>query len=300
VSSAGDIDRSVSFGLLAARKPANEVARGDLEALYSELAELLAIGDPDAIVRRAVELARDIVRLVRVSIYLRTESKHFMTGTWASDSEGAISDEHHVMYATNEIDATFIPDEKGAQYSVFDVETRGWVTCTPIRCGPAVIGVMFNDAGPSRAAFDEAKQAHAAILCSMLGTALGSLARAAKVRTATRARFPAHHLVMATVAMLVRDPGIGLDQIAGQLGVGLRRLSWIFKTTLGVSLPDYRNRLRLDRVAFLVAKENISVADAAIAAGFASHAQFQIVSKTLRWTGILQLLAGSLDLRRVR
>jgi AraC-like DNA-binding protein len=263
----------------------------------SAFALLLTIEDPDTLIRRAVEVARDVIGLVRVSIYVRDQGRHFMTGTWASDSSGAILDEHHVVYATNKIDETFLPDEEGALYSVFDdclivdhglpgtaTAGRAWVTCTPIRRGPSVIGLMFNDAGPKQAAFDEAKQARAAILCSLLGTVLGSLAGG---------RLPTHRLVMAAVGMLVQDPGMELEQIAQQLGVGLRRLDRRFRADVGTSFADYRNRLRLDRVAFLIAKGRTSLADAAIAAGFESHAQFKRVSRAFLWRGKLQRPATS-------
>ena len=71
--------------------------------------------------------------------------------------------------------------------------------------------MMFNDAGPSYVAFDQEKQAQAAILCSLLGAAFGSLAgtRSATARRTTR--LPTHRLVMATVAALAQDPGIRLD-----------------------------------------------------------------------------------------
>jgi hypothetical protein len=210
---------------------------------------LLTIEEPDALIRRAVELARDTIGLVRVSIYVRDQGQHYMRGTWASDCRGDILDEHHVMYATTKIDETFVRDGESAQYSVFDdclivdhglpgtaAASRAWVTSTPIRYGKAVIGLMVNDAGPSCAAFDEAKQARAAILCSLLGTALGSLAGRQELGTVTAGRLPTHRL----------------------------------------------DRLRLDRVAFLIANGRTSLADAAIAAGFETHEQFQRVSKAFR------------------
>jgi hypothetical protein len=224
-------------------------ARDDGDGLYADLERWLAIQDPDAVLRRGVELARDIIGLVRVSFYVRGQGRHFLWGTWGSDSRGAIVDEHHVLYATNELDTT-PPDHEAARYSVFedcllvehgtcrtDVAARGWVTRTPIRYGQSVIGLMFNDAGPGQAAFDEVKQAQAAILCSLLGAALGPLAGAHEV---------------------------------------------------GAVTTDGRNRLRLDCVAFLMASGGTCLADAAIAAGFASQAEFQRVSRMFRRTGALR------------
>ena len=278
--------------------PANTVCPDGLDSLLFALDELPAIERADATIRRAIELARDRIGVVRASVYVIDRCRHFMLGTWGSDSSGAILDEHHVMYAMSDLDrATLRPGLGGAPYKVFEgclmVEQRshqmkvanpGWVTCTPIACGDDVIGMMFNDAGASHAAFDEAKQAKTAILCSVLGAALGSLARA---RNATTDRLPMHRHVMSAVAMLAQDPGVGVSQIAQRLAVSSRGLTRLFEAALGVSLEDYRNRLRLDRVALLIATGRMTLADAAVTAGFASYAQFQRVFRKFRWMALL-------------
>jgi AraC-like DNA-binding protein len=270
-----------------------------LDALLLALDQLLAIEDSDAIIRRAVELARDRIGLLRVSIYVIDRCRHLMLGTWGSDSTGAIVDEHHVMYAMSSLDRAAVrPDMEGAAYTVFkgcliveqrsrqmQVASPGWVTCTPIGCGEHVIGLMLNDAGSSYAAFDEETQAKAAILCSALGAALRSLARATNAGTA---RLPVHRHVMAAVAMLAQDPGVDVSDIAQQLAVSPRSLTRLFEATLGVSLGQYRNRLRLDRVALLIAKGGTTLPDAAVAAGFASYAQFERVSRMFRWMALFR------------
>jgi AraC-like DNA-binding protein len=289
---------------ILSREAANVVAPSSLEALFSAFDRLLTIEDADAIVRRAIELARDQIGLVRVSIYVADGCRHLMLGTWGSDSTGAILDEHHVMYAMSGLDReAFCPDEAGAPYAVVEdcvvvehrsrrrkIAHRGWIACTPIRCGQEVIGMTFNDAGPSHADFDERKQAQVTMLCSVLGPALASLARA-KTKDVPSERLPVHRLVMATIAMIAQDPGVGVDQIARRLAVSRRRVTRLFEATLGVSLPEYRNRARLDRVAFLIAKGDMSLPEAAVAAGFTSDAQFQQVSRTFRWMELLKRLS---------
>ena len=91
------------------------------------------------------------------------------------------------MYDLSETDREAFrrAEEEGAHFTVFEncpivehhqgetrVAGRGWVACTPIRSTRAPIGMMFNDTGLSGEPVDEAKQAHAAILCSLLGTLL--------------------------------------------------------------------------------------------------------------------------------
>ena len=281
---------------LASRKAANAVAPGSPEPLFSAFGELLTIDDADAIVRRAIELARDSIGLVRVSIYLAVERRDFMLGTWGSDSSGAILDEHRVVCEMSSTDLqTVLAEDEVGQYTVFEdsliveyrrcganVGDRGWITCTPIRCGESLVGMMFNDAGASHARLDKAKQAQMAILCRLLGTTLRSLAGKHELRV--------HHLLMAAVAMLLRDPGVGRHEIARRLGVGSQRVTRVFESGLGVSLPDYRNRLRLDRFTFLVANAATSLPDAAVAAGFKSYAQCQQVSRAFRWMACLKRL----------
>jgi hypothetical protein len=63
---------------------------------------------------------------------------------------------------------------------------------------------------------DEAGQVR--MLCSVLGPALASSARA-KAKDVPRKRLPAHGLVIASIAMLAQDPGVGVDQIAHPLAV---------------------------------------------------------------------------------
>jgi transcriptional regulator GlxA family with amidase domain len=140
--------------------------------------------------------------------------------------------------------------------------------------------MMFNDTGVSGEPVDEAKQAHAAILCSLLGTILdptrGSLTHGtAPVESSGR------RLVTATVAMLAKDPAMGGKQIAGKLDISLSRLARVFKAEMGMSLVEYRNRLRLDRFAVLLDRGRTNLLEAAVAAGFGSYAQFHRVFRAL-------------------
>jgi AraC-like DNA-binding protein len=283
--------------ILASRRASNAVSPDSLEPLFSAFAELLTIDDADAIVQRAVELARDRVGLVRASIYLATEGRDFMLGTWSSDSSGAILDEHQVVCQVSSSDLeTVLAEDEADAYTVFrdylivehrrggtSVGRRGWITCTPIRCGEGFIGMMLNDAGVSHAPLDRTKQAELVVLCFLLGTTLASLAATRDLRL--------HHVLMTAVAMLLRDPGVGRHKIARRLGIGTQRMTRMFESGLRVSLPDYRNRLRLDRFALLVANGATSLRDAAVAAGFKSHVQCQQVSRAFRWMAYLKRLA---------
>ena len=76
-------------------------------------------------------------------------------------------------------------------------------------------------------------------------------------------------------------PGTRLLEIplATELGVSPGHLARSFKREMGVSLVDYRNRLRLDRFFESIQRRGGSgnLLDAALEAGFGSYAQFHRV-----------------------
>jgi len=82
--------------------------------------------------------------------------------------------------------------------------------------------------------------------------------------------------------MLAKDPSLGGKQIAGELGISVSRLARVFKRDMGMSLVEYRNRLRLDRFWLLVDGGRPSLLEAALAAGFGSYAQFHRVFRAQR------------------
>jgi len=275
----------------------DQSVHGKLAALLAAFDEILALEEPDAILRRAVGLALERIGLMRVGIFLLDRQRNAMLGTWGTDIGGTIVDEHHIMYDVSDTDREAFrrAEEEGAHFTVFDncpivehhkgethVIGRGWVACTPIRSTRAPIGMLFNDTGISGEPVDEAKQAHAAILCSLLGTILdpvrGSLGHGPPATEESSSR----RLVTSTVAMLAKDPAMGGKQIAGKLDISLSRLARVFKAEMGMSLVEYRNRLRLDRFAVLLDRGRTNLLEAALAAGFGSYAQFHRVFRAMR------------------
>ena len=275
----------------------DQSVHGKLAALLAAFDEILALEEPDAILRRAVGLALERIGLMRVGIFLLDRQRNAMLGTWGTDIGGTIVDEHHIMYDVSDTDREAFrrAEEEGAHFTVFDncpivehhkgetrVIGRGWVACTPIRSTRAPIGMLFNDTGISGEPVDEAKQAHAAILCSLLGTILdpvrGSLGHGPPATEESSSR----RLVTSTVAMLAKDPAMGGKQIAGKLDISLSRLARVFKAEMGMSLVEYRNRLRLDRFMVLLDRGRTNLLEAALAAGFGSYAQFHRVFRSVR------------------
>jgi AraC-like DNA-binding protein len=208
-------------------------------------------------------------------------------------------DEHHVMYDAGDNDRQVFRRAalQGIPFTVIDncpivvqlesetrVVGRGWVACTPIRSARASIGMLFNDAGLSGAPVDEAKQARAAILCSLLGSVL-DLTHGSEGRGAPSPGPGVEHpLVGRAVRLLAKDPSLGGKDLADKLDISLSRLARVFKSEMRMSLVEYRHRLRLERFQVLLDAGGENLLAAALAAGFGSYAQFHRVFRALRGT----------------
>ncbi|HEX6277877.1 MAG TPA: helix-turn-helix domain-containing protein [Polyangiaceae bacterium] len=269
----------------------------ELSAVLSAFDELLIFDDQDAMLRRAVELARERIGLVRAGVFLYDERKRAMLGTWGMDLSGRIVDEHRVMYevGANDLEVFRRAAVEGIHYTVFDncpiveqlehetrVLGRGWVACTPIRSARANFGMLFNDAAGSDAPVDETKQARTAVLCSLLGTIL-DFARPEPER-ASRSPSERHPSIVEAVGLLAKDPSLSGTTLAERLELSLSRLARLFKRETGVSLVEYRNRIRLERFQMLVDTGGENLLEAALASGFGSYAQFHRVFRAWRGT----------------
>jgi AraC-like DNA-binding protein len=271
-------------------------ARSEAVGLLLAMEDLFALQDPDALLRRAVDLALTEVGLVRAGAYLHDTSLDLMVGTWGTDLRRNVVDEHHVMFRLNgpgrrvlqralsgEAHWTMVED---CPIIVNDAhETRvlgqGWVVCTPIRSAGAALGMLYNDAGMTGAAVDPAKQARAAILCAVVGMLLQRI-RAARGPSSSTGLTTRHPAVAKAVQMLADDPSLSAAAIAAQLDVGASRFARVFKGQMGTSLVDYRNQLRLERFDRQVEEGNTNLLGAAMAAGFGSYAQFHRVFHAVR------------------
>ena len=175
-------------------KVVDQTMHGKLASLLAAFDEILALEEPDAILKRAAELALERIGLKRVGIFLLDRQRNAMLGTWGTDITGKIVDERHIMYDVSETDREAFrrSEEEGAHFTVFEncpivehaagettVAGRGWVACTPIRSTRAPIGILFNDTGLTGRAVDEAKQVYAALLCALLANGRTTLIDAA-------------------------------------------------------------------------------------------------------------------------
>jgi len=273
--------------------PQNE----ELAEILSIFDELLALSDRDVMLRRTVELARDRIGLTRVGLFLYDTERQTMLGTWGMDLRGRLVDEHHVMYDIGDTDREVFRRAtiEGVHFTVIEncpiveqlenetrIAGRGWVACTPIRSANANFGMLFNDAALSGAPVDELKQARAAVLCSLLGTILDFMRVAPE--TPALELSGKRPMIVDAVGLLAKDPTLSGKEIASSLGISVSRLARLFKREIGVSLVDYRNRLRLERFQMLVDSGGENLLEAALSAGFGSYAQFHRVFRAWRGT----------------
>ncbi|HXX67601.1 MAG TPA: helix-turn-helix domain-containing protein [Polyangiaceae bacterium] len=244
----------------------------------------------DRVLRRAVELCRLVLGMERAAIFVLDAKNQAMMGTWGTDDQGKTVDEHHIMYAFGSGDqAVFDRARRGQLWSVYRdcplvaqrkdetrVLGRGWVACTAILGPRGPIGTLFNDTALSHAPVDEAQQARAALVCSLLGQALDR--RRHQLTASRQARpEPRHPLVTEVTRALAADPTLTCAALSRRVHVSAGRLARVFKKETRTSVVDHRNTLRLARFLDGADPRGGNLLAAALEAGFGSYAQFHRV-----------------------
>jgi AraC-like DNA-binding protein len=295
------VRRRIDWSVLPGVEPdaplwGDQPASSAILGLLAECATLFEQDEADALLKRAVKLALNPVGLVRAGLYLYDEPADLMLGTWGTALGGRVIDEHHAMFELGAngrrvferalsgeaywtvVENCPIIDQRGQTTKVVG---RGWVVCTPVYAGERLLGMLYNDAGLTDAQVDHVRQLRAAILCSQVGSAL--LARQHSNQFADLPGPTARHpRLRRAVHMLARDPSLSGEKLATDLGISLSRLARLFKDELGISLVDYRNRLRLERFGLLIERGAPNLLSAALEAGFGSYAQFHRVFRAAR------------------
>jgi AraC-like DNA-binding protein len=291
--------------ILGPEAPLPELSAGKppagLGPLLAAIDELAGLDDTDLVLKRAVELTRERIGLTRTGIFLLDPSGARMFGTWGTSLKGETTDEHHLVFSVREDDraAQQRAGDGAGHWLMFEncplvellenearVIGRSWVACTPLRSARRQIGMMFNDPGLSGAPLDETKQVQLAVFCSLLATLLDVTAVSGARRSAL------HPIVSKAVQLLARDPSAGGEALARHVGLSLSRLARVFKAEMGMSLVEYRNRLRLERFFVLVDARGSNLLQAALASGFGSYAQFHRVFRALKGQAPRDYLRG--------
>lgn len=265
-------------------------AGGGVISVLAAAEELARCPSLDALLRRAVELARTCIGLERVSLFLHDEASGVLRGTWGTGSNGELVDERHVQTACGDVereahrrveagvgrwlqlrDAPRVSHQSGKPA----VLGHGWLALTPVRSLRAPVGILYNDAAFSKTPLDATKQVRAALFASLIGNLIQATREPAPLsRSLPQAGAKYGALVRRAITALNEDPTITADKLAGRLSVSSARLARAFRAELGLSLVQYRNRLRLERFFGLVEHRGGNFSEAATTAGFGSYAQF--------------------------
>jgi len=190
---------------------------------------------------------------------------------------------------------------------------EGWIMATPLFVAKELVGVLYNDAAFSQSPIDEAKQVAANVFCTLLAlycssrsallagqsvnghsvaghsvaghSIAGQYGGGGAQGASGLGRCPAQAPLVERVLQALNDdlPVTG-ERLASELGVSPGHLARSFKRKMGVSLVDYRNRLRLERFLVAVPRRGngSNLLDAALEAGFGSYAQFHRVYRKFR------------------
>jgi AraC-like DNA-binding protein len=264
--------------------------------MLSAMNELALSKDADSLLKNAVEIARRRIGLERVSFFMRDNSpeRALLKGSWGTGLSGETTDERAVCHELGASDLKMLSDVRtgGALWVQYDqvplyteerdksiVVGRGWLAVTPLILAHDVVGIMYNDAALSGAPPDEEKQGLAAMFAGVVASVFvvhrGTLARRA---ARPQAQSP---LVRQVVAALGGDPLVSGQHLARTLNISPGHLARSFKREMGVSLVDYRNRMRMQRFFQLLDRGECRLLDAALEAGFGSYAQFHRVYRKL-------------------
>ncbi len=157
------------------------IARG-LRGVLEAADELIGVVDLTQFYRRAVELAREKLRVERCGIFLLEADSNQLRGTFGTSLEGQTVDEHANVITTDLHRQLLLPDAplwliREDRYQYWNGEAIGQadvgrIAATNIRSGEQPIGVFFNDNAISHVPLDEAHQEVIAIYCSLLGSML--------------------------------------------------------------------------------------------------------------------------------
>lgn len=279
----------------AGAPPPPQCSTADLVSAFSAADELAACRDASGMLRLAIELARERLGLERVGLFMRDKGceRIVMRGTWGTGARGETTDERALFHEVaprdyNALLGTRLSGGLG-MYSphspLFAAEPgrttvigEGWIMATPLVAARDIVGVMYNDAAFTHSPVDDGKQAAAAVLCTMLALLYQSRRHSVAWQPLPR-RSGQSALVERVLRALNDDLPVTGERLAGEFGVSSGHLARCFKREMGVSLVDYRNRMRLDKFFEVIQRRGntTNLLDAALEAGFGSYAQFHRV-----------------------
>jgi AraC-like DNA-binding protein len=294
------LTRPMALGSNAeARCPGTGSEWREMMALLAAVDDLLKYQETPVMLRRVIELARERIGMERVGLYLRDPKLgRLMRGTFGTDVNGEVTDERglHHEPTDEEMDALRRAHQGGALWLYYEdmphltqerddtrVVGHGWLGVTPLVTGGEIVGVMYNDTALTHAPVDTAKQMRLALFCGLLANLFANRRDSVGWHPLPD-EVAGGSLAQRALRALERDPVVTGERIAVQMGISPGHLARSFKSEMGVSLVEYRNRLRIERFLRSVQHGNESLLHAALDAGFGSYAQFFRVYRKLLGT----------------
>lgn len=257
--------------------------------------------------RRTVELARECIGLERAALYVQDPpNARILRGTYGTGAQGDTTDERGLFHECSAADweallqchalrarwlyydrAPLIVQQPGSS----QVIGHGWVVVTPLVSQGELVGVVYNDAALTHAPMDEGKQVRLAVFCSLLANLIHARRGRAgwQVPPNESDRSP---VVRRVLEALNQNVLIGARSLASELSISPGHLTRVFRTEMGVSLVEYRNRLRIERFFRLVERGGDNLLAAALSAGFGSYAQFHRVFRKVVGTTPREYIVG--------
>ena len=279
----------------------------DWRSLFAVLAavdELSSFTDVEAMLRRAVELGVERFGLQRVALYVLDPPagrRRVLRGTWSAGANQELTDERGLYLEMTEADLASLRGlrgegprwlyAEGASGMQPPLGSADWQVITPLLSGEELVGVLFNDGGSDRQPMDEWRQIQAVLFCSLLA-GLILPRRGAAVWHALRGAAGHSPVVQRVLDALGDQPKVSAQRLARDLGISSGHLARLFRTEMGISLVEYRNRLRIERFLGLADRSGVNLLDAALQAGFGSYAQFHRVFRKLVGTTPREYVAG--------
>lgn len=286
-------------GNAEARSPSTGSEWREMMGLLAAIDDLLQYQETPSMLRRVIELARERIGMERVGLYLRDPKLgRLMRGTFGTDVHGEVIDERglHHEPTEEEMEALKRAHHGGALWLYYEdmphvtqeqddtrVIGHGWLGVTPLVSGGEIVGVMYNDTALTHAPVDTAKQMRLALFCGLLAN-LFVHRRDSVGWHPLPDEVGGGSLAQRAMRALERDPLVTGERIAVQMGISPGHLARSFKSEMGISLVEYRNRLRIERFLRSVQHGNESLLHAALDAGFGSYAQFFRVYRKLLGT----------------
>jgi len=270
----------------------NDQEFGGVVSVLAAIDELASSATMDLLLRQAVESARSCIGLERVGLYLVDPlPSRIVRGAWGTGMCGETTDERELASELPEADRQRLFDvqRQGTRWLYFEnaehvlqepgrsiVVGQGWLAVTPLLAEGELVGVLYNDAACSRTPIDYGKQIRAAVFCSLLAGLIAARRKSGSSRPVQR-ETERGSVVRQVQRTLSQNPLVSGEQLARDLSISAGYLARVFKTEMGLSLVEYRNRLRIERFLRLVERGGGNLYEAAIEAGFGSYAQFHRV-----------------------